>query len=65
MIRLVMRKGSRSSKCHIRKKKVPVSLCGRSMTPIAEVWSGDIVAFRNLKKEYDVCKKCLGKSKLR
>ena len=44
MIRLVMRKGSRSSKCHIRKKKVPVSLCGRSMTPIAEVWSGDIVA---------------------
>ena len=65
MIRLVMRQGSRSNKCHIKRKKTPVSLCNRSMTPITEVWSGDRITFENLKEEYDVCQNCFKRYKPR
>lgn len=58
---LVINKNSRSSKCHIKRKKSLISYCGRSMNPIKTVWSGDNISFENLKEEYDICQNCIKK----
>jgi len=54
---LISDENSKSNKVHIQ-RKWNQTRCGIKLSSARQVWSGDEIAFENLKEEYNVCGRC-------